>query len=175
MNTTKWGRPFWYERCGWEGKWGRGWFPRRQPERELSLLAGWLALPAIQTLHHHLIHPCLYSDLHSHFFETQPTSPNLNLLNVQARNSQGRVVYGWLRTAPPPAFHFRNTCPRRLLPLSLLPPVAVRFKVRRTRMADGADNWVFDSLVNFLRGPIWNVPILTLIENKSLGGEHTTS
>merc|ERR1711944_300627 len=35
-------------------------------------------------------------------------------------------------------------------------------------MADGADNWVFDSLVNFLRGPIWNVPILTLIENKSL-------
>ena len=32
-----------------------------------------------------------------------------------------------------------------------------------------ADNWVFDSLVNFLRGPIWNVPILTLIENKSLG------
>jgi len=34
-------------------------------------------------------------------------------------------------------------------------------------MADG-DNWVFDSLVNFLRGPIWNVPILTLIENKSL-------
>ena len=36
-------------------------------------------------------------------------------------------------------------------------------------MADGADNWVFDSLVNFLRGPIWNVPILTLIENKSLG------
>merc|ERR1711936_458843 len=31
-----------------------------------------------------------------------------------------------------------------------------------------ADNWVFDSLVNFLRGPIWNVPILTLIENKSL-------
>ena len=41
-------------------------------------------------------------------------------------------------------------------------------------MADGADNWVFDSLVNFLRGPIWNVPILTLIENKSLGSEHMT-
>jgi len=40
--------------------------------------------------------------------------------------------------------------------------------VRQEGMADGADNWVFDSLVNFLRGPIWNVPILTLIENKSL-------
>merc|ERR1712088_537017 len=40
--------------------------------------------------------------------------------------------------------------------------------VRQEGMADGEDNWVFDSLVNFLRGPIWNVPILTLIENKSL-------
>ena len=47
-----------------------------------------------------------------------------------------------------------------------LPP-AVGLDQRWT-MADG-DNWVFDSLVNFLRGPIWNVPILTLIENKSLG------
>merc|ERR1712012_538078 len=34
------------------------------------------------------------------------------------------------------------------------------------RMAD--DNWVFDSLVGFLRGPVWNVPILTFIEHKSL-------
>jgi len=31
-----------------------------------------------------------------------------------------------------------------------------------------SDNWVFDSLVGFLRGPVWNVPILTFIENKSL-------
>ena len=46
-------------------------------------------------------------------------------------------------------------------------PSAVGLDQRWT-MADG-DNWVFDSLVNFLRGPIWNVPILTLIENKSLG------
>jgi len=30
------------------------------------------------------------------------------------------------------------------------------------------DNWVFDSLVGFLRGPVWNVPILTFIEHKSL-------
>jgi len=42
---------------------------------------------------------------------------------------------------------------------------------------DAPDSWVFDSLVNFLRGPIWNVPILTLVENKSLvfepdGEEH---
>ena len=34
-------------------------------------------------------------------------------------------------------------------------------------MAEG-DNWVFDSLVGFLRGPVWNVPILTFIEHKSL-------
>ena len=32
-----------------------------------------------------------------------------------------------------------------------------------------SDNWVFDSLVGFLRGPVWNVPILTFIEHKSLG------
>merc|ERR1711892_737569 len=31
-----------------------------------------------------------------------------------------------------------------------------------------SDNWVFDSLVGFLRGPVWNVPILTFIEHKSL-------
>ena len=37
-------------------------------------------------------------------------------------------------------------------------------------MAD-ADNWVFDSLVGFLRGPVWNVPILTFIEHKSLGND----
>lgn len=30
------------------------------------------------------------------------------------------------------------------------------------------DEWVFDSLVGFLRGPVWNVPILTFIEHKSL-------
>ena len=34
-----------------------------------------------------------------------------------------------------------------------------------------SDNWVFDSLVGFLRGPVWNVPILTFIEHKSLGKE----
>lgn len=32
----------------------------------------------------------------------------------------------------------------------------------------GEDDWVFDSLVGFLRGPVWNVPILTFIEQKSL-------
>ena len=33
---------------------------------------------------------------------------------------------------------------------------------------ESADEWVFDSLVGFLRGPVWNVPILTFIEHKSL-------
>ena len=61
----------------------------------------------------------------------------------------------YLATKPPPPPALRA-----------LPP-AVGLGQKWT-MADG-DNWVFDSLVNFLRGPIWNVPILTLIENKSLG------
>ncbi|XP_023335388.1 cilia- and flagella-associated protein 36 [Eurytemora carolleeae] len=30
------------------------------------------------------------------------------------------------------------------------------------------DDWIFDSLIGFLRGPVWNVPILTYIEHKSL-------
>ena len=33
---------------------------------------------------------------------------------------------------------------------------------------DHADSWVFDSLVNFLRGPVWCVPVMTFIEQKSL-------
>uniref|UniRef100_A0A6A7FNV9 Cilia- and flagella-associated protein 36 n=2 Tax=Hirondellea gigas TaxID=1518452 RepID=A0A6A7FNV9_9CRUS len=31
-----------------------------------------------------------------------------------------------------------------------------------------SEGWVFDSLVGFLKGPVWNVPILTFVENKSL-------
>jgi hypothetical protein len=30
------------------------------------------------------------------------------------------------------------------------------------------ESWVLDSLVGFLRGPVWNVPVLTFIEHKSL-------
>jgi hypothetical protein len=30
------------------------------------------------------------------------------------------------------------------------------------------DAWVFDSLVGFLRGPVWHVPVMTFIEQKSL-------
>ena len=33
---------------------------------------------------------------------------------------------------------------------------------------EGADAWVFDSLVGFLRGPVWCVPVMTFIEQKSL-------
>lgn len=29
--------------------------------------------------------------------------------------------------------------------------------------------WVFDSLIGFLQGPIWSSPLLTFIEEKSLG------
>ena len=28
--------------------------------------------------------------------------------------------------------------------------------------------FAFESLVGFLKGPVWNIPILTFIENKSL-------
>ncbi|XP_042213562.1 cilia- and flagella-associated protein 36-like [Homarus americanus] len=35
-------------------------------------------------------------------------------------------------------------------------------------MSEDDNAWVLDSLVNFLRGPVWNVPILTFIEHKSL-------
>ncbi|CAG9789239.1 unnamed protein product [Diatraea saccharalis] len=33
--------------------------------------------------------------------------------------------------------------------------------------------WVFDSLVGFLHGPVWNVPLQTFIEEKSLLFEPT--
>lgn len=29
--------------------------------------------------------------------------------------------------------------------------------------------WVFDSLIGFLQGPIWSSPLMTFIEEKSLG------
>ncbi|XP_049877475.1 cilia- and flagella-associated protein 36 isoform X2 [Pectinophora gossypiella] len=42
---------------------------------------------------------------------------------------------------------------------------------------DNSDNnaWVFDSLVGFLHGPVWNVPLQTFIEEKSLPFEPTDS
>lgn len=36
-------------------------------------------------------------------------------------------------------------------------------------MASEQLEWVFDALVEFLRGPIWNIPVLTFIEQKSVG------
>ena len=33
------------------------------------------------------------------------------------------------------------------------------------------DSWVFDSLIGFLRGPVWCVPVMTFIEQKSLGND----
>ena len=33
---------------------------------------------------------------------------------------------------------------------------------------DPEDAWIFDSLVGFLRGPVWHVPVLSFIEQKSL-------
>lgn len=36
-------------------------------------------------------------------------------------------------------------------------------------MAEENNAWVFDSLIGFLHGPIWNAPLQTFIEEKSLG------
>lgn len=35
-------------------------------------------------------------------------------------------------------------------------------------MAEENNAWVFDSLIGFLHGPIWNAPLQTFIEEKSL-------
>lgn len=43
------------------------------------------------------------------------------------------------------------------------------FGANSSTMADDKLEWVFDSLVEFLRGPIWNIPVLTFIEQKSVG------
>lgn len=38
------------------------------------------------------------------------------------------------------------------------------------KMNDKDDSaWVFDSLIGFLQGPIWSSPLMTFIEEKSLG------
>ncbi len=33
---------------------------------------------------------------------------------------------------------------------------------------DPEDAWIFDSLVGFLKGPVWHVPVMSFIEQKSL-------
>ena len=33
---------------------------------------------------------------------------------------------------------------------------------------DTEDAWIFDSLVGFLRGPVWHVPVMSFLEQKSL-------
>jgi len=40
---------------------------------------------------------------------------------------------------------------------------------------DPEDAWIFDSLVGFLRGPVWHVPVMSFIEQKSLIFEPETS
>lgn len=38
-------------------------------------------------------------------------------------------------------------------------------------MAEESNAWVFDSLIGFLHGPVWNAPLQTFIEEKSLSKE----
>lgn len=35
-------------------------------------------------------------------------------------------------------------------------------------MSDESNAWVFDSLIGFLHGPVWNAPLQTFIEEKSM-------
>lgn len=35
-------------------------------------------------------------------------------------------------------------------------------------MTEESNAWVFDSLIGFLHGPVWNAPLQTFIEEKSL-------
>ena len=41
-------------------------------------------------------------------------------------------------------------------------------KMSKKEKKDLEDSWVYDSLVGFLRGPVWHVPVMTFIEQKSL-------
>jgi hypothetical protein len=41
-------------------------------------------------------------------------------------------------------------------------------RVSNETTADDND-WVLDSLIGFLKGPLWNVSILTFIDQKSVG------
>ena len=34
--------------------------------------------------------------------------------------------------------------------------------------ATDPDSWIYDSLVGFLKGPVWQVPVMSFIEQKSL-------
>lgn len=49
-----------------------------------------------------------------------------------------------------------------------LPPSAMEQAKSETDNENNAD-WILDSLVAYLRGPIWNTPILNFIEQKSVG------
>lgn len=35
-------------------------------------------------------------------------------------------------------------------------------------MSESENSWVFDCLISFLNGPIWNAPLQNFIEEKSL-------
>ena len=133
----------------------RGWSPRRQPERKLS------QQPA----------PRLELQTTSFFFR------QIQILFVAGRQFGNKpehqsshsgdcnssiVISDCVSTITTvPAFYFLHCTWLLAIKAPQLPTLVIQARM--------ADNWVFDSLVNFLRGPIWNVPILTLIENKSLG------
>lgn len=43
-----------------------------------------------------------------------------------------------------------------------------RKKKQKQTMTEESNAWVFDSLIGFLHGPVWNAPLQTFIEEKSL-------
>ena len=51
--------------------------------------------------------------------------------------------------------------------VSLLAPPKF-FSMSRRQPKEDEHAWVFDSLVDFLRGPLWNIPIMNFIEERSM-------
>ena len=72
------------------------------------------------------------------------------------------------------AIGYRTVGPFSPLVVALLQPTLSDTSKRmdeRKRSANGEDEneqWILDSLVMYLRGPIWNMPILNFIEEKSV-------
>ena len=41
-------------------------------------------------------------------------------------------------------------------------------KSPKSPQSDDPDSWIYDSLVGFLKGPVWQVPVMSFVEQKSL-------
>lgn len=51
---------------------------------------------------------------------------------------------------------------------TITPNKPIRKRNHKENMTEESNAWVFDSLIGFLHGPVWNAPLQTFIEEKSL-------